>query len=548
MATTDARTGFRLPWGSDQRPPTDDEDGTLDPAATTESSADDTAGAAADSELPAAVDEPVVVDEPAAIEAPVSAAEPVASHDEDPGAPMSVAAAAAPRARPSKFLAELTKAMQAAAEAAREETLSRFKAEAKTHVEQIHGRSAEDAGALRRGSDDDVASIREWSKAEIARIREETETRITDRKVQLERELEAHAARIERRIEHVQGAVEAFEGEMAGFFERLLAEEDPTRFASMAEHLPEPTPFAFADEDAPVALAAPAPVAEPTSITDVADETAADEAFTAEPEAVASVPEHEPAAIAEVADLPDAAGSPEPVEATEELVADTIPVDDAAEATSPDVAPVDGSGSSVGSGADAALAEAEAAAAAWEAMSPLPETPNGVAEAAHEPEVAADHGADEGADAAEVDPRLAALALSPDPSDAEMPFAEMDDTAEAEEIPIIADDALAARLAGLVAASDEAAPVETLTTRVVVTGLVSVASIASFKRHLGRLESVQAVGVTSGPEGEFVFTVTHGPDVAIRDTVPSLPGFQARVTGSEDGVVHVSAHDPEAEG
>jgi len=77
---------------------------------------------------------------------------------------------------------------------------------------------------------------------------------------------------------------------------------------------------------------------------------------------------------------------------------------------------------------------------------------------------------------------------------------------------------------------------------------VSVASIASFKRHLGRLEGVQSVGVTSGPEGEFIFTVAHGRGLAIRDSVPTLPGFQARVTGSEDGVVQVSAHDPEAEG
>ena len=30
---------------------------------------------------------------------------------------------------------------------------------------------------------------------------------------------------------------------MADFFERLLAEEDPTRFAAMAETLPEPPPF-----------------------------------------------------------------------------------------------------------------------------------------------------------------------------------------------------------------------------------------------------------------------------------------------------------------
>ena len=76
---------------------------------------------------------------------------------------------------------------------------------------------------------------------------------------------------------------------------------------------------------------------------------------------------------------------------------------------------------------------------------------------------------------------------------------------------------------------------EPRTTQVVVSGLVSVASIASFKRHLGRLPGVQAVAVASGPEGEFVFNVTHRADLSFRDVIPTMPGFAARVTGSGDG-------------
>ena len=86
------------------------------------------------------------------------------------------------------------------------------------------------------------------------------------------------------------------------------------------------------------------------------------------------------------------------------------------------------------------------------------------------------------------------------------------------------------------------------TSQVVVTGLVSVASIASFKRHLGRVAGVQSVGVSSGPDGEFVFKVAHGAEVVLRDAIPTLPGFEARVTGTGDGVVNVSARDPESEG
>jgi hypothetical protein len=154
-------------------------------------------------------------------------------------------------------------------------------------------------------------------------------------------------------------------------------------------------------------------------------------------------------------------------------------------------------------------------------------------------------------EAAEADPRLAALAMSPDFATAEAEAAAAAGSAPAgEEIPTIADDALAARLAGLVGAqADEPAPhaAEPTSTQVVVTGLVSVASIASFKRHLGRLPGVQGVGVSSGPDGEFVFAVRHTADVILRDAIPSLPAFQARVTAADPGTVQVIARDPESE-
>ena len=85
-------------------------------------------------------------------------------------------------------------------------------------------------------------------------------------------------------------------------------------------------------------------------------------------------------------------------------------------------------------------------------------------------------------------------------------------------------------------------------TQVVVVGLVSVASIATFKRQLGRLPGVKNVGVSSGPDGEFIFTVGHGSDTSLAQLVPTLPNFQARITSEREGVLSVSAHDPEAEG
>jgi hypothetical protein len=96
--------------------------------------------------------------------------------------------------------------------------------------------------------------------------------------------------------------------------------------------------------------------------------------------------------------------------------------------------------------------------------------------------------------------------------------------------------------------ADTPAGGEPRTTQVIVTGLVSVASIASFKRHLGRIAGVKGVTVASGPEGEFVFNVNHASEVSFRDALPTMPGFAARVTGNADGVVQVTARDPEAEG
>jgi hypothetical protein len=103
-----------------------------------------------------------------------------------------------------------------------------------------------------------------------------------------------------------------------------------------------------------------------------------------------------------------------------------------------------------------------------------------------------------------------------------------------------------ASAAGRAAVPPKPAPVES--TQVVVVGLVSVASIATFKRQLGRLPGVKNVGVSSGPDGEFIFTVGHGTDTSLSTLIPTLPAFQARVVNEREGVLNVSAHDPEAEG
>ena len=478
MATTDAKAGFRLPWSSDRQSSETADDGSTDPNAEATGWPSEDNLSLVESAAP-----PAAADTGGSLADSLAASTPTAS-----------APAPKPARKPSKFMADLTKAMQAAAEDARARALSQLQADAKAHVETIHGRSSTDAAVLRRRADDDVAAVREWSKAEIARIREETETRITARKANLEAEIENHAAVIEREIDAVQKTVSSFETEMAAFFERLLVEEDPSRFATMAENLPEPPTF-----DASATLI------EGEDDTGTATETV-----------------------------------DEPELGSTDVTADTQDVTDAL------ASEVDAAGPRPD--APAGELDHEAAMAAIQAAAEAAASATAAADAAARAEAVADvaieiMGNHEDAET-EADPRFAALGLSPDFDAAEAEaFADADGSDE--DIPEIGDDTLAARLAGLVPA--KGADTESATTQVVVVGLVSVASIASFKRHLGRVAGVQSVGVSSGPEGEFIFAVSHGADVVVREAIPSLPTFQARVTGTADGVVHVTAHDPESD-
>lgn len=500
MATTDAKSGFRLPWSADRNESDTQVDGTVgDPAS------GDPAQAASQHETPTMTDTAPPTTETGTDR---SSGAQVAQVDAATGSTLT--------RKPNKFMADLTRAMQAAAEAARADTLERFGAEAKAHIESIHASTADEATELRKKADDEIASIREWSKTEIARIREETDERIAHRKDVLEREIESHAAQIEARIERVQQRVTGFENQMSSFFERLFAEEDPTRFAAMAESLPEPPPF-----DADVAWD-PGPVAAAASVASPVIEAPAEPAPVEEPHAQASAPE-----------APETPESTESTAASESTEVAESSQDGVVESVEPDQ-----------------WTQPEAVPSGWgelAAPEPAPETPETSATTEDRGDLFSIPEIESGP--SETDPRLDALGIHRDFAAAEAEagaFPVETETTTDEEIPVIADDALAARLAGLV--PDTTASGETITTRVVVTGLVSVASIAGFKRNLARASGVHSVGVTSGPDGEFVFAVTHDAGMALGETITTLPGFGARVTDESAGELTVAARDPEAEG
>ncbi len=224
MAQTDTRPGFRLPWTAEHDTPSGQA-----AALTSESAETPSAEAPAEGST--------VVEEMTASEASTSPEEPETSDMID-------ATATSSARRPTKFMAELSRAMQTAVETSRDETLARLGADAKTVVEEIHATSAVEAAELRRQADDDVAAVREWSKAEISRIREETEARIALRKTALDGDMDQHGLVVESRVQQVGATIAEFESQMEAFFERLRSEEDPTRIAAMAERMPEPPDLA----------------------------------------------------------------------------------------------------------------------------------------------------------------------------------------------------------------------------------------------------------------------------------------------------------------
>ncbi|MCI0581488.1 MAG: hypothetical protein L0227_01110 [Chloroflexi bacterium] len=441
MATTEQRTGFRLPWAAEARPGASSDaktppDPDSPPVAEDETIADPT--------TPEATEMQEATTDPRSMSWPESDSR----ADDDPmpdtpaESPARVAIADPSPARPRRenlLVTGLVRAMRDAAVAAREETAARFADEAKSRVESIHTRAAEEAAELRKQAETEIVEIRDWSKAEMARIREETDQRIAGRKQHLESEIERHGAHVEHLIERVEGAVADFERQMEGFFVQLMAEDDPARLAGLAEQLPEAPSLDLDDLDRAVA-----------------NRVVPDEAY---------------AEGAHVDRAPDADADGTPAEGT---------FADAAEPAFPtDILDANGA------------AAAEAAASA-------------------------------DLDASDEDDMIAL------PGDEEN---------------AIPDDDVARRLDAFTV---KASAADTTTSQLAVVGLVSVASIAGFKRALAKTQGVRSVTVASGPSGDFIFTVGHDPETELRSIVPALDGFSAVITGDADGVLTVTASDPES--
>jgi hypothetical protein len=78
------------------------------------------------------------------------------------------------------------------------------------------------------------------------------------------------------------------------------------------------------------------------------------------------------------------------------------------------------------------------------------------------------------------------------------------------------------------------------TTTVAAVGLGSFGAVTTFKSSLEKADGVTAVRLSLGSGGEFVYTVTHRPDLDVEAVATAAhPG--ATVQRSADGIVHLSA-------
>ena len=253
MATTDAKPGFRLPWSADRSQADQNDAPAADAAAAATADVPTTPDVATpdeETESPAMIDAaPAATTSEAAVDSDGSTAAPTPTTDPAPIAPAATAAR-----KPNKFMADLTKAMQSAAESARADSIERLSVDAKAHVEAStptpRTRPPTCASRPTTTSPPCASGRRPRSPASAKRP---TSGSPTARSASSARS-SSTPPRSRRASSASRAASPPSRPRWPTFFERLLAEDDPTRFAAMAESLPEPPPF---DVDEPAAASEP---------------------------------------------------------------------------------------------------------------------------------------------------------------------------------------------------------------------------------------------------------------------------------------------------
>jgi hypothetical protein len=138
------------------------------------------------------------------------------------------------------FLAELARAMHAAAERERERIDEVVTKEAAEQVEKSRSRAAAETEELRRLAEEDVARIKEWSRTEIERIRRDADRRTDERRRNLEGYLVKHESIIATEIDGVDTAIRGYRAALDRFFDEFTSSTDPADIARRAGSLPAP--------------------------------------------------------------------------------------------------------------------------------------------------------------------------------------------------------------------------------------------------------------------------------------------------------------------
>jgi hypothetical protein len=191
------------------------------------------------------------------------------------------------------FLAELARAMQAAAERERERIDEVVTKEAAEQVEKSRSRAAAETEELRRLAEEDVARIKEWSRTEIERIRRDADRRTDERRKNLEVYLTKHESIIATEIDGVDTAIQGYRASLDRFFDEFTNSTDLADIARRAGSLPAPpdldevrasarvnavTALANAPDDAPAG-----PVTEEQALVVAASAPSADDVASDEP-------------------------------------------------------------------------------------------------------------------------------------------------------------------------------------------------------------------------------------------------------------------------
>ena len=153
--------------------------------------------------------------------------------------PSAVPSASHPSVVPS-FLAELTRAMQAAAEQMRAHIDADVADDAAEEIERAHARGAIEADELRRLADEDVGGIDAWLAAETERVRGEAARRTDERRTELASHLAKHDSMIAAEVDGVEAAVRDYRTTLDTFFAELKGADDPAELARRAGSLPAP--------------------------------------------------------------------------------------------------------------------------------------------------------------------------------------------------------------------------------------------------------------------------------------------------------------------